>query len=270
MILTGQITGINGDPHIVSWDGLKFDCQAAGEFITVTSLEDPTFKIQERFSEASSNAGAQATVSTGVAVKDLSKPVIQVSTPKTGQSALNMVGGCPIDFYVNGTASTFGIDLSSSNVLVKVVNERITIEHTDTSLSVDVTVQTSDTFGCLFMVEIYLPATFRSGETILGLLGTPNGDSSDEWRRPNGTTISAPSTEDEKIFGTAYDYCVENWCIDISANSMFTYGTGESFADISKCDLPYDPTIENLVKNPPPELAAVCGNNLAWSVFCLR
>ena len=57
---TGIITGVNGDPHIISWDGLKFDCQAAGEFITVTSLQDPTFQIQERFSEVSSNAGGGA------------------------------------------------------------------------------------------------------------------------------------------------------------------------------------------------------------------
>lgn len=53
---------------------------AAGEFTTLTSLEDPAFKIQER-------TCGQASVLTGVALKDKDKPVIQVSTPRAGSTS---------------------------------------------------------------------------------------------------------------------------------------------------------------------------------------
>ena len=102
-----------------------------------------------------------------------------MSTPKTGQTALNTIvaGGtlCPIDFYVDGVASTLG-SILSSNILVDKDGPRVLLAHTDTLLKVEVTVEHSDTFGCHFLVQLAIPETFRPGETILGLLGTPNGD----------------------------------------------------------------------------------------------
>ncbi|KAL7532097.1 hypothetical protein ACHAXR_006217 [Thalassiosira sp. AJA248-18] len=260
----GLATGVNGDPHIITWDGLKFDCQAAGEFTTVTSLQNDTFKIQERFTDVTGETDVQASVSTGIAFTDTSKPVIQISTPKSvnGQSSLNTVGSCSIDFYVNGEASTLDRDLSSSNVHVQVGEKTIKVEHTDTFLSVEVTVQTSGTFGCLFMVQIFLPGDFRLSETLLGLLGTPNGNISDEWKASNGTTLTPPATQDDRLYATAYDYCVQNWCIVNSADSLFSYGAEESFADFNKCNRTYDGTLETILQNPDPALKAICGDNI--------
>ena len=101
---------------------------AAGEFTTLTSLEDPAFKIQERFTAIDSTCG-QASISTGVALKDTDKPVIQVSTPRAGGTSSNDVNGCPMDLYVDGTASSItGIDLSSSNVNITAETDRIKIK----------------------------------------------------------------------------------------------------------------------------------------------
>jgi len=111
-----------------------------------------------------------------------------------------------------------------------------------------------------------LPVNYRPGETILGLLGTPNGNMADDWRTPDGTIITAPTTDKERLFSTSYNYCVENWCIKDSANSIFTYRPGESFDDINKCDADYSDDIELSVADPPQELLDVCGSSIACIV----
>jgi hypothetical protein len=164
----------------MTFDELSFDCQAAGEFTTLTSLEDPSFKIQERFTAIESDVGtcAQASVSTGVVVADTGKPKIQISTPRSEATSLNTVNDCQVDFYIDRTASVLGTDLSSSNIEVTLDegSNRITIKHTDTLLALNVVVGNSNSFGCHVMVSVGLPGTFRSDETLLGLLGTPNGN----------------------------------------------------------------------------------------------
>ena len=84
--------------------------------------------IQERFTAIESSCG-QASVSTGVSFRDTDKPVIQISTPRSGGASLNEVNGCPIDFYVDGSVYTFGDDtgLSSYSIDVIVESDRVKI-----------------------------------------------------------------------------------------------------------------------------------------------
>lgn len=157
---------------------MTFDCQAAGVFTTLRSLEDSTFEIQERFSAVTSSSCSQASVSTGVVFRDGNKPIIQISTPGYGETSLNQVNGCPIDFYIDDAASSLGVSDPGSNVLVKLdsSSQRIKIIHTDTYVTVDVEISYSSVFGCFLMVQVYIPETFRSNETLVGLLGMPNGN----------------------------------------------------------------------------------------------
>jgi hypothetical protein len=50
------------------------------------------------------------------------------------------------------------------------------LQHTDTYVTLDVVVRESASFGCHIMVQVALPGGFREGETLIGLLGTPNED----------------------------------------------------------------------------------------------
>jgi len=272
----GTVAGLFGDPHIMTFDGLQFDCQAAGEFTTLTSLDNPSFKIQERFTaiqSSDSSTCAQASVSTGVVFADEGKPVIQISTPRSDKSSLDTVNLCPIDFYVDGTAYRLGATLGSSTVTVTLENDnKIKIKHTDTFVSLDVTVHKSNTFGCYIMVQVALPGSFRTGQTLLGLLGTPNGNTDDDWMTPNGVVLEPPSSDLERLFSTAYDYCRENWCAQDSADSLFTYGVGESFDAIYKCDVQFSVEIENafnaIITDPTSnqELSDSCNGNVACLV----
>ena len=72
-----------------------------------TSLEDPSFQIQQRFTAINdSSTCTQASVSTGLAMEDTGATTIQLSTPRNGQSSLNTINSCPINFYVNGIIMT--------------------------------------------------------------------------------------------------------------------------------------------------------------------
>jgi hypothetical protein len=92
-------------------------------------LEDPTFKIQERFTAVNTDSCGQASVSTGVAFRDTDKPVIQISTPRAeGASSLNVVNGCPVDLYVDGEAQYLDINLTSSNIELIQESNRVKIK----------------------------------------------------------------------------------------------------------------------------------------------
>eukprot|EP00977_Amphora_coffeiformis_P009219 scaffold2102_cov161-Amphora_coffeaeformis.AAC.3 len=92
-----QATGW-GDPHFVTFDGLKYDCRADGEVILSQSL-DLSFMIQGRFTKA-----GFPTVTTGIVIRvapDL--PVVQLSMA-TLPNANPLVAGCPIELYVDGAS----------------------------------------------------------------------------------------------------------------------------------------------------------------------
>ena len=179
---------------MITFDGLEYDCQGAGEFIIAESLEDPTFVIQERFTRINSTTCNQMSVSTGVVIKDTNVPAIQISTPRIGQaSPMNIVNTCPIDFYLGETSHTLGTDFSDSGATVALIGSQfpplIRIVHLETFVTIEIRVQISDIFGCHFFVETFIPEDFRPSETILGLLGTCNADRNDDWRASNGVRI---------------------------------------------------------------------------------
>jgi len=58
----------------------------------------------------------------------------------------------------------------------------------------------------------------------VGLLGTPNSNTRDDWMERDGTPIEMPTSNTWlKLNGT--DYCFDNHCVDQLADSMFDAGT---------------------------------------------
>ena len=255
-------SGNEGDPHIRTFDGVRFDCQASGEFITVTSLETPELMVQERFTSIESSF--HASVSTGVAIGDKNVPTVEFSTPRGSSSGvLNTVAGCPIDFYVNGTAVDLADADLSSEIEVSQNGATTRINHVATNFAVDVTIQNSVSFGCHFIVQVMIPPVYRSEKTILGLMGTPNGDRTDDWMAPDGKVFPIPATQAGRMFEDAYNYCVDNWIVDDASKSLFTYArSDESFESFYGGDEPYDSDIEEAIADPSTELIEICGTDL--------
>ena len=89
---------------------------------------------------------------------------------------------------------------NAGHVTVQYWGEWIYIYNTDTQLMLYTRVEQSARFGCHLTVIVSLPGTFRPTETLFGLLGTCNYDSSDDWRAPDGTILSPPATAEDALF----------------------------------------------------------------------
>mmetsp|Transcript_2283 Transcript_2283/g.3471 ORF Transcript_2283/g.3471 Transcript_2283/m.3471 type:complete len:840 (-) Transcript_2283:714-3233(-) len=271
----GRTSGVFGDPHLSTFDRLRFDCQAAGEFTMVTSLQTPAFKIQERFIGIGSNVCSQASVSTGIAISEVDLSTIQLSIPRDGTTVSGtetVINSCPVNFFVddneipNGLANVPNIE----GIRVIVSERRVTFLYSFTGVQIRVTIRNSEAFGCFLTVQNFLPFDYRSNETIVGLLGTPNGNRLDDWVAPNGSSYSPPADISESIFSRSYQYCVENWCLVDESESIFTYREGETFDSISKCYETYDDDIEGAVEDAKTnrlDLVQICGST--DNIFCL-
>jgi len=232
-----------------------------------TSLEDSTFIIQERFTGVGSGLCSQASVSTGIAIAETELPTIQFSIPNGDSTGSEILAGCPVDLFVNGQLTAISNGSGNPNVEILVLGgSTVRLRYPATGLEVRASVRNAaSTFGCFFLVQVFLPLSYRPGETILGLLGKPNGRRNDDWVAPDGSSYSPPRNEQESIFSAAYDYCVSNWCIRDENDSIFSYRPDETFASISGCDENYSAEIEAAVANAGPDLVAICGSEL----FCL-
>jgi von Willebrand factor type D domain len=259
---SGFWSGVFGDPHLSTFDRLRFDCQAAGEFTMVTSLESPNFKIQERFTSVGSNECSQASVSTAIAVAEENIPTVQISIPRGNSSGSELVGGCPVDLFVDGNLKLLSSGTGRVDVDITVSGLNITIFYPGSLLKVLASARQSTNFGCFLLVQVFKPCGYRSDETIIGLLGKPNLKPQDDWVAPNGTSLSPPQDEEDSIFSSAYNYCTSNWCVRNAVDSIFTYRSDESFAAIFGCDEDYGEEIETAVANAGSDLVAICGDDL--------
>lgn len=95
-------------------------------------------------------------------------------------------------------------------------------------------------FGCHFNFFVCLPGeeqeAFENGES-LGLMGSPNGESQDDWMDVNGVVLQLPAQQNTKSVGTrgleAYEYCINNWCV--SHDDSFIVPPKNATYDDIKC-----------------------------------
>lgn len=59
-----------------------------------------------------------------------------------------------------------------------------------------------------------------SDDNVIGLFGTPNKNTKDDWMTRDSTTIT---TEMKRHGDTPYNNCTQNWCMTNHSDSLFTY-----------------------------------------------
>jgi len=259
-----------GDPHMVTFDGLKYDCQGRGEFVAIKSL-DSDLMIQTRFMIGAGH-GLQGqhdypvTVTRSVVFNtgEPGVPDIQVDVPDS------IEGGCPYTFYANKqeVPNIFTSGTGTNKVIASQGPGRTVIfRYPQTGTRIEVDVRSSWKNGCNMAVQVCLPKRRFEGERVIGLLGTPDDNKANDWMQSDdGATLSIPDNRFDRMFKPAYDYCTEQWCIDNAGDSKFTYANGKGFDDYNFCTNVYDDggvqeALTDAEQNE--ELIAVCGQNLA-------
>lgn len=230
-----------GDPHMRTFDGIKYDAHAKGEVILVKSLNS-TFEIQARFEATGKKGTAGPAVTTGIVVKeDATKnlPTVQVSAARGSDSTdAVVVNGCPLNLYVDGISKNITEGSGSTGATVDIVNRNaVEIEYEETNLLLKIGVKIGMGGKCVFNVR-YILADCRREEHLVGLLGTPNGDYSDDWMTRNGTVLEIPDDTKGRYLSPAYNYTVTNWCIIEESESYFAYESGTDFDYFQNCTLP--------------------------------
>jgi len=96
----------------------------------------------------------------------------------------------------------------------------------------------------------------------VGLLGSPDENSTNDWMKPDGTVIPLPTYSDVND-GTrgeeAHKYCTENWCVD-EEDSLMVPPAGGSWKDIKCHDEPYVPFDEDTCLASQAQIEAHCGD----------
>lgn len=160
-----------GDPHLLSFDNVAFDFQAAGEFILARATSGPAYEVQARFVALSSAVSVTQAVATVV-------DGITVSLQTNGNDGLLEIDGVLI-------ALADGNSVSVGSGSVSRAGRTIKIEHgNDDITSIDV-------FGTFLNVSPQ-PSLMRADGTMEGLLGNANGTPADDFRLADGTVLTTP------------------------------------------------------------------------------
>lgn len=119
-------------------------------------------------------------------------------------------------------------------------------------ISVEYKPKLSKRNGCVFALKVCVPDDIKANEKFIGLMGSPDGDKSNDWMDKSGVDLKHGGNTKWK---PAYEYTNNNYCIqDMSENTF-------KIAREYKCDATYNDTSEKAVQNPSPEVAKICGGD---------
>lgn len=221
------------DPHLKTFDGVRYDLQAAGEFVGLAS-EDDDLEIQYRLEPPGERRNVS--VVTAVAARVGGRRVVFTPDP---------------DDPVQVDGASFAVEdgdvslLSDDGHLIVREGSRQTVVWPD---------------GSNFHVEVrgrhlnayFLASDERAGR-LTGLFGDGDGDPVNDFRVRDGALLSSPPEN-----GFLYDVFAESWRVDPEA-SLFDYAPGESTATFTDRSVPTEPaTLANLDPAERERAEVVC------------
>lgn len=185
------------------------------------------FVLQARFEPVYTlNWGTKPAVTTGIVIKGANEtlPTVQISLVPQGQSnqkASTVRQQCDVELFVDGAPFEFNNALVTNEVHVKLEGRKIHISYPSQKLQLDMKVEVWQSV-CHFSID-YVLLDCTSNNDYIGLLGSPDGDKTNDWMDESNIPVTIPNGGRGRMFQPAYDYAIDNWCISNPADSYFTY-----------------------------------------------
>lgn len=239
---TGVVGTVWGDPHIITYDKLNYDCMGAGDHVYT---ENCLFRLHGRLDGMESrrmmvSQTKAMAIQTGHATPNNSSDdsLLQMYFPeKWDLNKTNITAGafqvyngdCPVRILLNGAVLPKPQTGSNGKMLSGVVyvsNSVLTIttlvEGSNYFYVVDYANGGTAKFrisgsggtmnGCVMSVDLCLPK--MDGDCYkdsIGLMGTPDADRRNDWMlKTNNTVVTVPVTVNQV---DNWNYCSKNWCI---------------------------------------------------------
>jgi VWD domain-containing protein/collagen triple helix repeat protein/IPT/TIG domain-containing protein len=229
--LPPSVTGTAiGDPHLRTFDGVRYDCQPQGEETLVIA---PTgdFEVQVRTHQLGTENVAVIIATAARVATD------RVAFYLDGSTTLN---GEPTTFSAGATA------LPGGGVVWNVSGGYRVIWPDNSQLWVALR-------GIYIGAQVFLPSS-RVGQGVTGLLGNANGNRADDLTTRDGlVTLTTPAP-----FAQFYGTYVMSWRIT-PATSLFDYGDGQSTATFTDLSFPHQlETVDSLTGAQVAAAMATC------------
>jgi len=236
-------SGGSGDPHMVTFDGLSYDCQGGGDFILSKSLNS-SLMVQGRFTKIGSVSvftGVAASLGSNISTIRLfygQDDQLQLMVNNTYMDPNTIYRDDEVEFLPTGHKD-YRISFHSSGVAI-FINSR-TFSRVN-----------------LFDVRLRLPSSFRK-EKIIGLLGSPDDNPRNDWMTSLGEILPVPTSRRNLRGLIANAYCALYWCIRDRNKSLFHYNNSLQFNQINHCDDEPSGSID--VSGISGDLLDICGTD---------
>lgn len=229
-----------GDPHLVTFDGRRYDFQGAGDFLLAEREGPRPFSFHARFAPLGAEPGREACT--------------QVTWATRG--AFRIGDGPRIEAFVDDDSDfVVLVDGTSTSPSELPALTGATLRMTRGSLVIDVddgTTLSIDRAGRTLALTIELPPANDDPHIYRGLLGNANGDSGDDLVGAEGVLESPVSAD------ALRDELRPTWAVTI-ASSLFTYAADEGPDTFMDATRPADlVSIENVPLSARAQLEADC------------
>ena len=221
-----QPGSLNPDPHLITFDGLHYDFQTAGEFVLVKDTNGGTFQVQARLAAP---------------VRASSYSVITEIGIQVGGDVVTIDATRPAPVWVDGQAITLtgskyglanGLITKTATGYVVALNtgEEVTANFSPGAMQSGPV--TTSTGGISVSVSL---APNTPHDSVEGLLGDYNGNPMDDLTLADGT-VEPTNMPTSVLYGVYAD----SWRVT-QATSLLDYGPGQTTATFTDTNYPGTP-----------------------------